>query len=82
MEKLLFCFFIRQIACQFIKTRAHNWKLSRSTKCCPNMKAMYFPCFLVLHLFPPLFLHLFCFLCMLFSHFTNLLHNEVTVISS
>ena len=22
-----------------------NWKLSRSTKCCPNMKAMYFPFF-------------------------------------
>ena len=35
MEKFLFCFFIRQIACQFIKTRAHKLETLKKHKMLP-----------------------------------------------
>lgn len=44
-------------------------------------KQCIFPCWLVLHLCPSVFLQLFVFVGLLFSYFTYLLHHEVIVIS-
>ena len=59
-----------------------NWKLSRKTRCPPNIKAMFFNV-----LWNRIDIHLFSFsflipVCIFVGYFTNLLYNKMAIIAS